>query len=119
MATIKYSIVLAFVMSLNTMVLAQQNPEQPSKSQDRPAFKSTISLDPLFKIDSVEMSREAFERAVALGKIESVEVLKDPNLTALYGDKARNGVVIVITRDRPSFAEEFLNRKKRIYPSVD
>jgi TonB-dependent SusC/RagA subfamily outer membrane receptor len=65
------------------------------------------------------MSREEFARAVALGSIESVQVLKDPNLTALYGDKARNGVVIIITKDRPSFAEEFLSRKKRIYPAID
>lgn len=118
MATVRYTIILAFVIGLNTLVLAQQNPEQQPKA-DQPAFKSTINVDPLFKIDSVEMSREEFERAVVLEKIESIQVLKDPNLAALYGDKARNGVVIVITRERPSFAEEFLSRKKRIYPSVD
>lgn len=117
--TLKYSIVLAFVIGLNTLVLAQQNPVLQPKVHNQPAFKSKINLDPLFKIDSVEMSREEFERAVAWGSIESIQVLKDPNLTALYGDKARNGVVIVITNDRPSFAEEFLSRKKRIYPPID
>lgn len=119
MVKMKYRIVLAFIVGLNTVALAQQSPVQQPKAEDQPVFKSTINLDPLFKIDSVEVSREEFERAVALGRIESIQVLKDPNLTALHGDKARNGVVIVITQDRPSFAEEFLSRKKRVYPSVD
>ena len=82
MATVRYTIILAFVIGLNTLVLAQQNPEQQPKA-DQPAFKSTVNVDPIFKIDSVEMSREEFERAVILGKIESIQVLKDPNLTAL------------------------------------
>jgi hypothetical protein len=119
MIKMKHSIVLAFVIGLNTMAVAQQNPEQQSTATHRLAFESAINPDTLFKVDSVEMSREEFERAVALGKIKSVEVLNDPNFTALFGDKARNGVVIVITKDRPSFAEEFLSRKKRIYPALD
>jgi TonB-dependent SusC/RagA subfamily outer membrane receptor len=119
MTTIKCIFIFTFVVAINATLWAQQNTEQQSKPYDQSAFKSTINLDPLFKIDSVELSREEFERAVALGDIESVLVLKDSNLTALYGEKARSGVVIVITRDRASFAEELLSRKKRIYPSID
>jgi TonB-dependent SusC/RagA subfamily outer membrane receptor len=120
MTAIKYSIILALVVSLNTTVLAQQNPVQRPAAQDQGAsFNATLNFNPLYKIDSVEVSREAFERAVALRDIGSILVSKDPNATALYGGKACNGVVIVITRERPSFAEEFLSRKKRIYPSIN
>lgn len=120
MAAIKYIIILAFVIGLHTTVLSQQNPVPKPVTQDQPApFKATLNLDPIYKVDSVEMSREEFERAVALGNIESIQVMNDPKVTALYGDQARNGVIIIITKDRPSFAEEFLSRKKRIYPAID
>ncbi|MGC4231984.1 MAG: TonB-dependent receptor plug domain-containing protein [Niabella sp.] len=68
-------------------------------------FKNTSSPDnpPLIVVDGVEMDRTYSLEAVDAEDIESVSVLKDGNATALYGEKGRNGVVIVTTKGSASF----------------
>ena len=55
--------------------------------------------DPLFVVDGKEVSKEEFK---ALGldpkKIDSITVLKDENAREKYGDKGKNGVIIIKTK---------------------
>lgn len=50
-----------------------------------------------FVIDGFASTQDFFERLTP-GEIESVELLKDASATALYGNRAANGVLVVKTR---------------------
>lgn len=50
-----------------------------------------------FVIDGFASTQEFFERLTP-GEIESIELLKDATATAIYGNRAANGVLVVKTR---------------------
>ncbi len=50
-----------------------------------------------FVIDGFASTQDFFERLTP-GEIESIELLKDASATALYGNRAANGVLVVKTR---------------------
>ncbi|MBS2101295.1 hypothetical protein, partial [Carboxylicivirga linearis] len=54
--------------------------------------------NPIFVLNGKEISKEEFG-AIEKDKIESVSVLKDESAKELYGDKAKNGVIVVSTKD--------------------
>lgn len=53
--------------------------------------------DPLFYIDGVESTKEDMEK-LDKNAIESVNVFKDATAIAQYGEKGRNGVVLITTK---------------------
>lgn len=63
------------------------------------------STDPLYVIDGVPMS-QAFFRNLNGNEIESVTVLKDAAATAIYGNRATNGVISIRTK-KGSFKKSF------------
>ena len=63
------------------------------------------STDPLYVIDGVPMS-QAFFRNLNGNEIESVTVLKDAAATAIYGNRATNGVISIRTK-KGSFRKSF------------
>lgn len=54
---------------------------------------------PLYIVDGVWIGRSYFEaaNAVSIHDIASVEVLKDPSETAMYGRQGGNGVILIHT----------------------
>lgn len=57
--------------------------------------KSSLN-EVLYIINGVEYSAEEFRKLeLEPGRIESVEVIKDESATKLYGEKGRNGVIII------------------------
>ncbi|WCT10795.1 M56 family metallopeptidase [Mucilaginibacter jinjuensis] len=53
---------------------------------------------PLIMIDNKEVSKEEFQ-AYPSNKIDHVMILKDGDATKLYGDKAKEGVVLITSKD--------------------
>lgn len=51
----------------------------------------------LYIIDGLPLGKDALEK-LDVEKIESITILKDASAKALYGDKAKNGVVLVTTK---------------------
>jgi len=58
-----------------------------------------LPADVFVVIDGVEGNRKSLE-AVHPNNINSIAVLKDRSATAVYGDKGRNGVIIVTTKQQ-------------------
>ncbi|MDR2927907.1 MAG: DUF4139 domain-containing protein [Cytophagaceae bacterium] len=54
-------------------------------------------IDRLYVVDGVVMSYKEFE-AIDVKNIKDVNLLKDASATAIYGSRARNGVVIITTK---------------------
>lgn len=90
----------------------------------RGATSINASNDPLYVVDGVFLNNTSLQTVNTGGKatspiadinpadIESVEVLKDAEATALYGSRGANGVIIITTK-RGSF-----NQKSRISLNV-
>ncbi len=82
-------------------------------AQGGPGAQSTIRIrgvgtlgnsDPLYVIDGVQIrlgqagGSENISNLLDPGEIESLTVLKDPSMTALYGANGSNGVIVITTK---------------------
>lgn len=61
----------------------------------------SISEPPLIMIDGLEAAHDAMEK-INPNIIESVSVLKDASAAELYGAKAKNGVILITTKNASS-----------------
>ncbi len=84
---------------------------QPGESQSirvRGFGSYSASNDPLYIVDGVQYSGDI--NAINPNDIESITVLKDASSTALYGNKAANGVVLITTkRGKPGEGQFSIN----------
>ena len=60
-------------------------------------MNSSAKDSPLIVIDGMIASQEKFDK-LNKADIESVNILKDKNATAIYGSKATNGVILITTK---------------------
>jgi TonB family protein len=58
-------------------------------------------LEPLIVIDGKEAPEGTLLNSVKPDQINRIDVLKDENATRLYGDKGKNGVVAITTKNKP------------------
>jgi len=90
---------------------SQGGPGDAARIQIRGATSINASSAPLYVIDGVEIDGDPLTTGNGLGgaqssplslidpaNIQSVEILKDANATAIYGSRGSNGVVIVKTK---------------------
>ena len=68
---------------------------QSGKIRIRGAISLTTDNDPLYVVDGVPT---ADPNDIDMDNVESVNVLKGPNATALYGQRADAGVVVITTK---------------------
>jgi TonB-dependent SusC/RagA subfamily outer membrane receptor len=61
-------------------------------------FKRKTKEEPLYVVNDVITTTQAVEKIIP-SEIESVDVLKDNTATELYGDKGKNGVIIIKTKN--------------------
>lgn len=54
--------------------------------------------EPLYIVNGAEMSKEEYSK-ISPSSIKSVNVLKDAASTAIYGSRARNGVIVITLKD--------------------
>ena len=76
------------------------NSGEPSKAavfQIRGTNSINSGTAPLFILDGVPISSADFN-TISPGDIESISVLKDAAGTAIYGAKAKNGVILITTK---------------------
>lgn len=66
----------------------------PQKDESLKISNIKVNASPIFVIDGKEVNKDIFQ-AIDPEKIEQVEVFKDEKAVALYGTRARDGVVIV------------------------
>jgi len=61
----------------------------------------SINATPLIMIDGLEAAGDALEK-INPNTIESISVLKDASATKLYGAKAKNGLILITTKNASS-----------------
>jgi hypothetical protein len=102
----KYIMIVAIVACASFQVLAQQN----NKPSLLTVYGSSLqSADPLFIISDDQASREITKEEVEKidkRNIQSISVLKDDKAREAYGEKGKNGVVVLVMKG-DSFSETF------------
>lgn len=68
---------------------------ESGKIRIRGGISLTSDSDPLYVIDGTPTTDP---NSVDMGNVESLNVLKGPNATALYGQRAASGVVVITTK---------------------
>ena len=53
---------------------------------------------PLFVVDGIEWTGDSKNITISPDSIESITVLKDSKATAAYGEKGKNGVIVITTK---------------------
>jgi len=75
-----------------TIVAAEKMPSSTVKMNI-----SGLDSSPLFIVDGKEAAKDIINK-INPKEIESISVLKEASATALYGDKGKNGVVLITTK---------------------
>ena len=101
----KSLLVAAFTLCSCVFVYAQQNAESSAEPRPIPSTKEVAPPDfhePLFVLSvggiEKEISKEELEK-LTITQIASVEMVVDNNLLKEYGDKGKNGVMIINLRE--------------------
>ncbi|MEO1021219.1 MAG: mucoidy inhibitor MuiA family protein [Bacteroidota bacterium] len=85
----------------NEMSIQAEGIEETSR---RPAIKlrgvSSSNEEPLYIIDGMVVEDQSVLSELDQNDVESVEVLKEGEAVALYGSRAKNGVVLITTKIR-------------------
>lgn len=87
-------------------ITTKQEPVSSKSNSDKitmwgvDSVKIANNSQPLFVIDGVVSTDKIVFNNLPPGDIEKIEVLKNEAAIAAYGNKARNGVIIVTTKDR-------------------
>ena len=77
------------------------------------------SSEPLYLVSSMKtakiVTKDEFEK-INSDQIDYIQVIKDPSSTIIYGDKARNGVVLIVMKGfsfpEKSFSEKYSRKRK-------
>lgn len=75
--------------------------------------------EPLYLVSSMKTARiitkDQFEKIDA-EQVDYIQVIKDPSSTVIYGDKAKNGVVLIVMKgfsfSEKSFSEKYSRKRK-------
>lgn len=80
------------------------------------AFENVIDGDPLFVVDGKVIS-QAEMSGIKPNDIATMDVLKNTSATAIYGEKGKNGVVVITTKKTVQAKEEsnFTIKGKQLY----
>lgn len=109
----RYLMILGLFMSCFTLAFAQENVD---KTEVPSAFDpNSLAGDPLY-LRSVRgiakiISKDEFEK-INTEDVDYIKMITDPSSIYIYGDKGKNGVVLVVMKDH-SLAGKYSSRKRR------
>jgi hypothetical protein len=71
--------------------------------------------EPLYLVSSMRtakiITKDQFEQ-INQDQVDYIQVIKDPAFAVIYGDKARNGVILIVMKDN-SFSEKYSSKRRR------
>lgn len=82
----------------NTASFAAQSQMDTSRHTFSIRDNSNPATQPMYVIDGVTQAKSFILKTVKPDDIESISVLKDKSATAIYGNSAQNGVILITTK---------------------
>lgn len=75
--------------------------------------------EPLYLVSSMKtakiVTKDEFEK-INTDQVDYIQVIRDPSSTVIYGDKAKNGVVLIVMKSNlfpeKSFSEKYSKKRK-------
>jgi len=71
--------------------------------------------EPLYLVSSMKtakiITKDQFEK-IDQDQVDYIQMIKDPSSIAMYGDKARNGVVLIVMKGN-SISEKYSSKRRR------
>jgi hypothetical protein len=111
----RYLVMMGFLLGSCILTLAQENLESSEVIASEFDVADAQDLDQLYvqslKGSAKIISKAEFEKLSA-NEIAYISIINDERSTYIYGDKAKNGVVLVVMKNLPFF-EKFSTRKRR------
>ncbi|MGF7230990.1 TonB-dependent receptor plug domain-containing protein [Arachidicoccus sp.] len=86
-----------------------QDGNLPPDNKSEKSFGYRLSTDgsqPLYVIDGLPAKDKNALSAIPANKIESISILKNEGARAIYGDRAKDGVVLVVTKNKVKSAND-------------
>lgn len=91
---------------------AQETSEKSAATTD---LSNPLDVDPLYLRSANGtakiISKEEFDR-INTEQIDYIQILNDPSSVYIYGDKGKNGVVLIVMKG-DSFSAKYPGRKRR------
>jgi len=92
--------------NINVNFTLNDEPAKPLKLSNVPAnrviFKEGANLDALIILDGVKLPDNSQLSTINANNIESISVLKDQTAVNLYGSRAKNGAIIITSKNKNS-----------------
>jgi hypothetical protein len=111
----RYLLMIGFLLSGFSLTFAQENRETSEIVTSELDLANAEDLDQLylqsFWGSAKIISKSEYEK-ISADEIAYISVINDERSTYIYGDKAKNGVVLVVMKDN-SLSERFSTRKRR------
>ena len=114
----KYLLIAGFLMCGCIVAAAQEFEDKSATSSEFNPLGNSLDLDndPLYlrstNGSAKIISKDEFERILASDQIDYIRVINDPSSIYIYGDKGKNGVVLVVMKG-DSFSSKFPGRKRK------
>lgn len=107
----KFLLIVGMLMSGCTLCMAQDRSVTVTEMDGI----SALPVDPLYVVSSMKtakiITRDQFDK-ISTEDIDYVKMLDDPASIYIYGDKAKNGVMLIVLKDN-SFFERYSTKKRR------
>jgi hypothetical protein len=111
----RYLLMIAFLLSGFNLTFAQENREASEIVTSEFELANAEDLDQLylrsFRGSAKIISKAEYEK-ISAEEIAYISIINDERSTYIYGDKAKNGVVLVVMKEN-SLSERFSTRKRR------
>jgi hypothetical protein len=111
----KYIIIFGLLIGGVFTCLGQDITANAEVSVESEPLTSILIDDPLLLVSSMKtariVSKGEFEK-INHSQIAYIQIITDPSSTFIYGDKAKNGVVLIVMKDT-QLSDKYSTKKRR------
>jgi hypothetical protein len=110
----KFLLIIAVLIGCGLTCGAQDIIATPEASTELDGVLD-LGDEPLYLVSSMKtakiITKDQFEK-INQDQVDYIQVIRDPSSVAIYGDKARNGVVLIVMKGN-SFSEKYSSKRRR------
>lgn len=111
----KYLLIVGMLIGGFMPGLAQEITEKSEIIAELDVAVNPLAGEPLYLISSMKtakiITKDQFEK-INQDQVDYIQVINDPSSTHIYGDKAKNGVVLIVMKGG-SFSDRYSTKKRR------
>jgi len=111
----KYLMIFGLLIGGTLTCLSQDFVAKAEVASEADIAISIVGDEPLFLVSSLKtakiITKDEFDK-ISYDQIDYIQMISDPSSTIIYGDKAKNGVVLVVMKGT-SLSERYTAKRRR------